>query len=147
MKVELCSFSGLKIYPGVGSRFVRQDSKIFYFRTSKDAAYFHQKQKPAKFRWTTVYRKLNKKGSAEARARRRKRVGKKIQRPVAGMDMELLKKIRKENPERRKERLAANEAEIRARRAKLTAQRPKGGSAPQQAARGPKARGTGNKGR
>lgn len=30
MKVELCSFSGYKIHPGFGTRFVRMDAKVSF---------------------------------------------------------------------------------------------------------------------
>jgi len=81
MKVETCSFSGWKIYPGHGIMYIRVDNKSFRFRTSKDESYFLQKQKNAKFRWTAIYRRINKKGTAEALARRKRRVVKKTQRP------------------------------------------------------------------
>ena len=143
---EICSFSGLKIYPGKGTRYIRGDSKIFLFRTSKDSRYWHQKRRAAKFHWTVVYRRLNKKGSVDTRVKRRRRGAKKVQRAVAGMDMDLLKQIRKENPDKRKERLTANQAELRERRKKL-ASTSKATQSAVPATRGQKARGTGNKGR
>eukprot|EP01127_Copromyxa_protea_P002887 TRINITY_DN12808_c0_g1_i1.p2 TRINITY_DN12808_c0_g1~~TRINITY_DN12808_c0_g1_i1.p2 ORF type:complete len:148 (-),score=43.67 TRINITY_DN12808_c0_g1_i1:51-494(-) len=147
MKTEVCSFSGLKIFPGRGTRFVRGDSKLFYFRTSKDARLWHQKKKPAKFHWTVVYRRLNKKGTTDTRTKRRRRAVKKTQRAVVGMDMELLKQIRKENPEKRKERLTVSEAEIRERRKKAAALAKANKASSGPAGRTQKARGTANKGR
>ncbi|KAF5092113.1 hypothetical protein D0Z00_004723, partial [Geotrichum galactomycetum] len=43
MKIEIDSFSGNKIYPGRGTLFVRGDSKIFRFYSSKTASLFHQR--------------------------------------------------------------------------------------------------------
>jgi len=124
------------------------DSKLFYFRTAKDSAYFLQKQKPAKFGWTQVYRKLNKKGTIETHARRRRKAVKKVQRPVAGLDLAQIQKVRRETPDQRKARNDANLKELRDRRAKAkAATKPKasGGAGVQRAEQ--KARGTGAKGR
>ena len=151
MKVETCSFSGWKIHPGHGILYIRNDSKSFRFRTSKDESYFLQRQKNAKFRWTAVYRRLNKKGSAEALARRKRRVVKKTQRAVVGMDMTLVNKIKKETNDERSKRRDAALKELRERRTKAkTAAKAK---APTKAA-GQKAapakqqqKGAGNKGR
>jgi large subunit ribosomal protein L24e len=118
MKVETCAFSGWKIYPGHGILLIRNDSKSFRFRTSKDESYFLQRQKNAKFRWTAVYRRLHKKGSAEALARRKRRVVKKTQRAVVGMDMALVNKIKKESTDERQKRRDAALKELRERRAK-----------------------------
>ncbi|KAG0466318.1 hypothetical protein HPP92_017898 [Vanilla planifolia] len=61
LKTELCRFSGAKIYPGKGIRFVRGDSQVFLFASSKCKRYFHNRLKPAKLTWTAVYRKQHKK--------------------------------------------------------------------------------------
>ncbi|RWW71672.1 hypothetical protein BHE74_00020568, partial [Ensete ventricosum] len=58
---ELCRFSGAKIYPGKGIRFVRSDSQVFLFANSKCKRYFHNRLKPAKLTWTAMYRKQHKK--------------------------------------------------------------------------------------
>lgn len=88
-RTELCRFSGAKIYPGKGIRFVRSDSQVifgslwvsfclltwmyllhhyatlifqvFLFANSKCKRYFHNRLKPAKLTWTAMYRKQHKK--------------------------------------------------------------------------------------
>nr|XP_051212446.1 60S ribosomal protein L24-like [Lolium perenne] len=57
LKTELCRFSGIKIYPGRGIRFVRSDSQVFLFFNSKCKRYFHNRLKPANLSWTTMFRK------------------------------------------------------------------------------------------
>uniref|UniRef100_A0A804P9X2 TRASH domain-containing protein n=1 Tax=Zea mays TaxID=4577 RepID=A0A804P9X2_MAIZE len=61
LKTELCRFSGQKIYPGKGIRFIRADSQVFLFANSKCKRYFHNRLKPAKLTWTAMYRKQHKK--------------------------------------------------------------------------------------
>jgi len=149
MKIETCGFSGWKIYPGKGIFFIRTDSKSYRFRSKKDKSYFLQKQKAAKFRWTAVYRRLHKKGSAESLARRKRRVVKKTQRAVTGMDLNLINKIRKETDDERQKRRDAAMKELRDRRAKAktTAKATsKPGQAKQQA-KGQQQKGSANKGR
>eukprot|EP01128_Nolandella_sp_AFSM9_P008751 TRINITY_DN5428_c0_g1_i1.p2 TRINITY_DN5428_c0_g1~~TRINITY_DN5428_c0_g1_i1.p2 ORF type:complete len:151 (+),score=50.57 TRINITY_DN5428_c0_g1_i1:51-503(+) len=121
MKVETCSFSGLKIHPGHGSVLIKLDARLFRFRTHKDKAYFLQKQKAAKFNWTVVYRRVNKKNVSEALSRRRKRNAKKSQRAVVGMDLTLVNKIKTESKKQRSARQQAAVKELRERRAKARA--------------------------
>eukprot|EP01125_Pyxidicula_operculata_P011270 TRINITY_DN3683_c0_g1_i1.p1 TRINITY_DN3683_c0_g1~~TRINITY_DN3683_c0_g1_i1.p1 ORF type:complete len:147 (-),score=37.48 TRINITY_DN3683_c0_g1_i1:50-490(-) len=146
MKTEVCSFSGAKIYPSKGIRFIRGDSKVFVFLNAKNKRYFHQGQKSAKFRWTLVYRRLHKKGVSDARARRRKRVVRKVQKAVVGLDMEQLKKIKRETPDKAKERREANLKELRDRRAKSKTNQKKSEGA-QGGSKAPKQKGAVQKGR
>ncbi|KAK4796560.1 hypothetical protein SAY86_028886 [Trapa natans] len=73
LKTELCRFSGAKIYPGKGIRFVRSDSQVFLFANSKCKRYFHNRLKPSKLTWTAMYRKQHKKDIA-AEAVKKKRL-------------------------------------------------------------------------
>ncbi|KAF5732335.1 60S ribosomal protein L24-like [Tripterygium wilfordii] len=61
LKTELCRFSGAKIYPGKGIRFIRSDLQVFLFANSKCKRYFHNRLKPSKLTWTAMYRKQHKK--------------------------------------------------------------------------------------
>jgi large subunit ribosomal protein L24e len=91
MKIELCNFSGHKIYPGKGKLFVRGDSKIFRFISSKSESYFQQRLKPAKLHWTVTFRRLHKKGFTESVQKKKvKRVQKTI-RPVVGASLDFIK--------------------------------------------------------
>ncbi|KAF5340422.1 hypothetical protein D9758_013541 [Tetrapyrgos nigripes] len=87
MKVEIDSFSGYRIYPSKGKLFVRGDSKIFRFSTSKTASLFHQRKNPRKIAWTQVYRRMHKKGITEEVAKKRSRRTVKHQRGIVGADL------------------------------------------------------------
>ncbi|KAG6399795.1 hypothetical protein SASPL_141280 [Salvia splendens] len=63
LKTELCRFSGAKIYPGRGIRFIRSDSQVFLFVNSKCKRYFHNRLRSAKLTWTAMYRKQHKKNA------------------------------------------------------------------------------------
>ncbi|MBD4020198.1 hypothetical protein GUI04_14530, partial [Xanthomonas citri pv. citri] len=77
LKTELCRFSGQKIYPGRGIRFIRSDSQVFLFANSKCKRYFHNKLKPSKLTWTAMYRKQHKKDIAQEAVKKRRRATKK----------------------------------------------------------------------
>lgn len=102
MKVEIDSFSGAKIYPGRGTLFVRGDSKVFRFQSSKSASLFHQRKNPRRIAWTVLYRRHHKKGITEEVAKKRSRKTVKAQRAVVGASLELIKERRSLKPEVRK---------------------------------------------
>ncbi|GAB2276844.1 60S ribosomal protein L24 [Dionaea muscipula] len=111
LKTELCRFSGAKIYPGRGIRFVRADSQVFLFANSKCKRYFHNKLKPSKLTWTAVYRKQHKKDIAQEAVKKRRRTTKKpYSRSIVGATLEVIQKRRTEKPEVRD---AAREAALR----------------------------------
>ncbi|KAF7303824.1 60S ribosomal protein [Mycena indigotica] len=87
MKVEIDSFSGFRIYPSKGKLFVRGDSKVFRFATSKNASLFLQRKNPRKIAWTQVYRRMHKKGVTEEVAKKRSRRTVKHQRGIVGADL------------------------------------------------------------
>ncbi|KAJ7530075.1 hypothetical protein O6H91_15G078000 [Diphasiastrum complanatum] len=111
LKTEICRFSGSKIYPGRGIRFVRADSQVFLFVNSKCKHYFHNRLKPAKLTWTALYRKQHKKDiHAEAVKKRRKTSSKPYSRSIVGASLEVIQKKRAEKTE---VRAAAREAALR----------------------------------
>ncbi|KAL5065826.1 hypothetical protein RYX36_027563, partial [Vicia faba] len=100
LKTELCRFSGAKIYPGRGIRFIRSDSQVFLFVNSKCKRYFHNKLKPSKLTWTAMYRKQHKKEIAQEAAKKRRRATKKpYSRSIVGATLEVIQKKRSEKPE------------------------------------------------
>ncbi|KAJ0106522.1 hypothetical protein Patl1_18694 [Pistacia atlantica] len=111
LKTELCRFSGAKIYPGKGIRFVRSDSQVFLFANSKCKRYFHNRLKPSKLTWTAMYRKQHKKDiAAEAVKKKRRSTKKPYSRSIVGATLEVIQKKRTEKPEVRD---AAREAALR----------------------------------
>lgn len=102
MKVEVDSFSGQKIYPGRGTLFVRGDSKIFRFQSSKSSSLFHQRKNPRRIAWTVLFRRQHKKGITEEVSKKRTRKSVKNQRGIVGASLELIKERRAQKPEQRK---------------------------------------------
>jgi large subunit ribosomal protein L24e len=73
IKCETCAFSGYKIYPAHGKKFIRRDGQPFIFINAKSCAYFRQGMKSSNLTWTISWRKKHKKTAALTRTRRRTR--------------------------------------------------------------------------
>jgi len=101
MKVEIDTFSGYKIYPSRGRLFVRGDSKIFRFATSKNESLFLQRKNPRKIAWTQVYRRMHKKGITEEVAKKRSRKTVKHQRGIVGADLGKIAALRNQTAQAR----------------------------------------------
>ncbi|CAN6643545.1 large ribosomal subunit protein eL24B [Trichomonascus vanleenenianus] len=110
MKLEIDSFSGAKIYPGRGKLFIRGDSKVFRFHSSKSASLFHQRKNPRRIAWTVLYRRQHKKGIQEEVSKKRTRKAVKSQRGIVGATLDVIKERRSMKPEARK---AAREQAIK----------------------------------
>nr|AFM86074.1 60S ribosomal protein L24 [Callorhinchus milii] len=111
MKVELCSFSGYKIYPGHGKRYARIDGKVFQFLNSKCESAFLSKRNPRQINWTVLYRRKHKKGQSEEIQKKRSRRAVKFQRAITGASLAEILAKRNQKPEVRK---AQRERAIRA---------------------------------
>lgn len=135
MKIEVDSFSGSKIYPGRGTLFVRGDSKIFRYQSSKSASLFHQRKNPRRIAWTVLYRRHHKKGISEETSKKKTRKAVKHQRPISGASLEFIKEKRAMKPSERKatreERIRKAKAEAKSKKAERKAELAKnGGVAP-----------------
>ncbi|XP_078001542.1 large ribosomal subunit protein eL24-like [Glandiceps talaboti] len=111
MKLELCSFSGYKIYPGHGKRYARIDGKVFNFISAKSEASFKMRRNPRRINWTVLYRRKHKKGTQEEITKKRSRRTAKYQRAITGASMSEILAKRNQKPEVRK---AQREQAIRA---------------------------------
>eukprot|EP00177_Eucheuma_denticulatum_P008383 GFKZ01015251.1.p3 GENE.GFKZ01015251.1~~GFKZ01015251.1.p3 ORF type:complete len:145 (+),score=23.80 GFKZ01015251.1:322-756(+) len=123
VKTDLCFYSGFRISPGHGRRYIRSDGRSYIFINSKSEASFHMKRKSAKHSWTQLYRRLNKKGIQEETQRRRNR--RKISsapKAVEGASLEVIKAKRNQRPEVRR---AAREAALKDVKERKKAAKPK----------------------
>ncbi|MBZ3887893.1 60S ribosomal protein L24 [Sciurus carolinensis] len=111
MKVELCSFSGYKIYPGHRRRYARTDGKVFQFLNAKCKSAFLSQRNPRQINWTVLYRRKHKKGQSEEIQKKRTRHAVKFQRAITGASLADIMAKRNQKPEVRK---AQREQAIRA---------------------------------
>merc|ERR1712055_637069 len=118
MKIELCSFSGFKIYPGHGKRHVTRDGRAFVFINAKCEKSHLMKRNPRKINWTVLYRRKHKKGMQEEVSKKRTRRTTKFQRAITGASLTDIMAKRNQKPEVRK---AQREQAIRAAKEKQKA--------------------------
>uniref|UniRef100_A0A2I3HW46 Large ribosomal subunit protein eL24 n=1 Tax=Nomascus leucogenys TaxID=61853 RepID=A0A2I3HW46_NOMLE len=104
MKIELCSFSGYKIYSGHRRRYARTEGKVFQFLNSKC-------DNLRQINWTVVYRTKHKKGQSEEIQKKRTRRAVKFQRAITGASLADIMAKRDQKPVVRK---AQGEQAIRA---------------------------------
>jgi len=111
MKVQTCSFSGFRILPGRGMRFVRLDGHSFIFYSKKCSHQFYAKRNPRKCCWTLLYRQAHRKGIREEVSQKKRSKLVKVDKGLAGLSIEEIRQRRAQAPEARQ---AQREAAMKA---------------------------------
>merc|ERR1712024_41672 len=111
MKIEICPYSGYKIYPGRGRTLIKQDGKTFKFLDSRSHKAHLLKRNPRKVTWTVLYRRKHRKGIEEEVSKKRTKRTQKFQRAVVGATLQDILAKRNQKPDVRK---AQREQAIRA---------------------------------
>ncbi|KAK8802406.1 hypothetical protein WA538_003360 [Blastocystis sp. DL] len=118
VKTVTCSFSEYKIYPGHGGMYIRKDGQPVRYLNKKCRSLNEQKKRPARIRWTTAWRRNNKKSEAAEKSKRRSKKSFKVQRAIIGMSIADIQKKREQREEITKKSKEAALAEIKNRKAK-----------------------------
>lgn len=116
-RTQVCSFSGFKVYPGRGIKFVRGDARTFIFYSNKSYAQFAHKRNPRTCAWTLPYRQQHRKGQSEEVAKKKTRKIVKTEKGLAGMSLEEIRQRRTQTADVREAARLAAKKEIRARMA------------------------------
>ncbi|KAG9288311.1 hypothetical protein G9A89_021342 [Geosiphon pyriformis] len=95
---------------------------VFRFVGSKTESLFLQRKNPRKISWTTVYRRMHRKGITEEVAKKRTRRTVKHQRAIVGASWEAIRAKRNQKPEVRE---AARQAALREAKEKKKAEQSK----------------------
>merc|ERR1712179_121637 len=111
MKIELCSYSGFKIYPGKGRTLIKPDGKVFKFLNNRYHKAHKLRRNPRKVTWTVLYRRKHRKGIEEEVSKKRTKRTQKFQRAVVGATLQDILAKRNQKPDVRK---AQREQAIRA---------------------------------
>merc|ERR1712088_791564 len=111
VKIEICPYSGYKIYPGRGRTLIKQDGKTFKFLDSRSHRAHLLKRNPRKVTWTVLYRRKHRKGIEEEVSKKRTKRTQKFQRAVVGATLRDILAKRNQKPDVRK---AQREQAIRA---------------------------------
>merc|ERR1711988_2100001 len=135
MKIELCAYSGYKIYPCRGRTLVESDGKVYKFLDGRSMKAHLLRRNPRKVTWTVLYRRKHRKGIEEEASKKRTKRTQKFQRAVVGATLQDIMAKRNQKPEARK---AQREQAIRA--AKELKKATKATTKPKAAAAAPKAK-------
>lgn len=111
MKIDLCIYSGYKIYPGHGRSLIKVDGKTYKFLSSRTHKAHLLKRNPREVTWTVLYRRKHKKGQEEDVSKKRNKRTQKFQRAVVGATLQDIMAKRNQKPEVRK---AQREQAVRA---------------------------------
>jgi len=111
MKIDLCIYSGYKIYPGHGRSLIKIDGKTYKFLSSRTHKAHLLKRNPREVSWTVLYRRKHKKGQEEDVSKKRNKRTQKFQRAVVGATLQDIMAKRNQKPEVRK---AQREQAVRA---------------------------------
>merc|ERR1712039_251538 len=110
-KIELCVYSGYKIYPGHGRTLIKVDGKSYRFLSGRTHKAHILKRNPREVTWTVLYRRKHKKGQEEDVSKKRNKRTQKFQRAVVGATLQDIMAKRNQKPEVRK---AQREQAVRA---------------------------------
>jgi large subunit ribosomal protein L24e len=102
IKTELCHYSEWKIYPGRGQRFIAKDGKSSLFLSRKARVLGLNKIKAQKIKWTTAWRRLNRKTNQDDAGKKKKKRVFKRERAIEGVTLEAIKKLKTARPEDKK---------------------------------------------
>ncbi|KAM7534463.1 hypothetical protein Aperf_G00000110775 [Anoplocephala perfoliata] len=128
--IEVCSYSGYKVYPDHGKRAIRGDSSQGHFLSGKCERSHYLKSNSREVNWTVLYRGKHKKGAVEEETKKRCKKVNKTARAFAGASMAEIMAKRNQNSEVRqtmreqamralKEKQKVKEAEKKAEKAEL----------------------------
>jgi len=113
VKTDICLFSGYKIYPGHGVRYVpctnvQSTRPVFTFVSTKALALFLERRNPRVVRWTQLYRRQHKKGSVEQLKKNKKRRTARVERGIAGASLEFIKAQKNQTQQQREKIRSSN---------------------------------------
>ena len=138
IKTDLCQYTAYhRTYPGKGQKFIAKDGKVQFFISAKADSLFLQRIKPVKLRWIQAWRRMNIKREADEQAKKFTRKVQKLQKAIAGMTVD---DIKKKNAQKLELRQAAKEAAAKEAKLRMQKKGPTSGAKPKNAAK-PKAAG------
>jgi ribosomal protein L24E len=80
VKTDVCNYSDLRIYPGHGVKIISRDGKIQIYIHKKARCQAQRKIKPQRIKWTTSWRRMNKKIKSTELTKKRRRKPKRVVR-------------------------------------------------------------------
>lgn len=102
IKTELCLYSEWKIWPGRGQKHIAVDGRSSLFSTKKARVLGLNKIKAQKIKWTTAWRRLNRKTNQDDSGKKKKKKVFRKERAIEGVTLDAIKKLKTARPEDKK---------------------------------------------
>merc|ERR1711957_237174 len=119
VKTDVCNYSDLRIYPGHGVKIISRDGKIQIYIHKKARKQAMRKIKPQKIKWTTSWRRLNKKIKNTDLFKKKRRKARRVVREITGMTADEINRRKAETPSDRDARKNEAIRQIKERKAKI----------------------------
>merc|ERR1712021_262996 len=133
VKTDVCHYCELKIYPGHGTKIITREGKIHIYLHKKARHQAQKKTKVQMIKWTTAWRRHNKKIKVSDFTKKKRRRAKKVVREIVGMTADEIQRRKAETNNEKNARMSEATRQIKERRAKL-AKATQGKNAPAQKA-------------
>merc|ERR1712064_220225 len=101
VKTDVCHFSELKIYPGKGVKIITREGKINIYIHKKARSMAQRKIKAQRIKWTTAWRRMNKKVKTADISKKKRKKAKRVVREIAGMTAEEINRRKHETADDR----------------------------------------------
>merc|ERR1712014_3590 len=119
VKTDVCHYSELKIYPGHGTKIITREGKIHIYLHKKARHQAQKKIKVQQIKWTTAWRRHNKKIKATDLTKKKRRRAKKVVREIVGMTADEIQRRKAETTNEKNARMSEATRQIKERRNKL----------------------------
>merc|ERR1712064_220888 len=118
VKTDVCHFSELKIYPGKGVKIITREGKINIYIHKKARSMAQRKIKAQRIKWTTAWRRMNKKVKTADITKKKRKKAKRVVREIAGMTAEEINRRKHETADDRDARKQDAIRQIKERKAR-----------------------------
>merc|ERR1711907_423636 len=119
VKTDVCHYSELKIYPGHGTKIITREGKIHIYIHKKAGHQAQKKIKVQQIKWTTAWRRHNKKIKATDLAKKKRRRAKRVVREIVGMTADEINRRKAETTNEKNARMSEATRQIKERRNQL----------------------------
>merc|ERR1712048_574378 len=115
----VCHYCDLKIYPGHGTKIITREGRIFIYIHKKARSQALRKTKAQMIKWTTAWRRANKKIKTSEIGKKKRRKAKRVVREITGMTADEINRRKAESGADRDARKNEAIRQIKERRAKI----------------------------
>merc|ERR1719324_1003994 len=119
VKTDVCHYSELKIYPGHGTKIITREGKIHIYLHKKARHQAQRKIKAQNIKWTTAWRRANKKIKTTDIGKKKRRKAKRVVREITGMTADEINRRKNESNADRDAKKNEAIRQIKERKAKI----------------------------